>query len=174
MKLRIAVAAVVTLVAVGAAGDPPVGPAPAVKPVRCDAPYRAYWLTDPADGPRPEYLRLLVTHGPVEDLAGHAAWSAHPLDNMAMTFRTYRRDSLWGDPFRGVRQVGAVDGTGKTVVIDGTTYRYEPCDLGDVVRLLERPEGELKVARRAPALAGAEQTARAFRLLLREQMKAEK
>jgi hypothetical protein len=89
---------------------------------------------------------------------------------MAMTFRTYQRDSLYGDPFRCVREFGAVDAAAKTAVVDGTTYQYEPSPLGDVVRLLERPLGTIPIHRREDPLAGAAQTAKAFRLLLREQL----
>ena len=41
----------------------------------------------------------------------------------------------------------------------------------DVVRLLRAPEGKERIHRLFPPLAGMEQTARALRLLLEEQMK---
>lgn len=87
-----------------------------------------------------------------------------------MDFETYRRDSLWAHPFRCVERIGAVDPAARSAVIDGAVYTYEPCPLTDVVRLLDRPLGTLPVGRRALPLAGAAQTARAFRLLLREQV----
>jgi hypothetical protein len=56
-------------------------------------------------------------------------------------------------------------------MIDGISYAYEPCPLTDLLRLLDKPEGTLPIHRREAPLAGAEVTARAFRLLLLEQMK---
>jgi hypothetical protein len=70
--------------------------------------------------------------------------------------------------------VGAVDLQGKTVVLDGTTYTYEPGRLEDVARLMDNPDGTLAISRRKDPLEGAKHTAKAFRLLLQEQMKGEK
>jgi hypothetical protein len=52
--------------------------------------------------------------------------------------------------------------------------RYEDCPLPDVVRLLERPEGTMPIHRLHDPLAGCEQTAKALRLLLREQLATDK
>jgi len=52
-------------------------------------------------------------------------------------------------------------------------YRYEECPVAEVLQLLERPEGTRPIHRLHAPLAGAEQTARALRLLLREQMLAD-
>jgi hypothetical protein len=133
--------------------------------------YHGYWLA-PKDE-KTEYLRLLVTRWPIENLAGYKAVSTLPFDNVAMTFKTYKRDSLWGEPFRCVKQFGEVDKDAKTVVVDGT-YHYEACPLKDLINLFEKPEGTLKIHRREHPLAGAEQTAKAFLVLLREQLKTEK
>ena len=67
-----------------------------------------------------------------------------------------------------------MDAASKTAVVDGVTYRYDPCPLGDVARLLENPLGTIPIRRREHPLYGAEHTAKAFRVLLREQMKAGK
>jgi hypothetical protein len=161
------IGAALAVLAASAADGPP-----GLKPVRRDAPYRAYWLTGP-DG-RAGYLTLLLTHGPVEDLAGHEKWSDLPLDNMAMTFRTYRKDSLWDSPFKPVLRFGEVDPGAKTVVLDGVAYSYEAGDLKDVVRLLVKPLGTHPIHRISHPLQGAEHTAKAFRLLLLEQMDRDK
>lgn len=133
--------------------------------------YHAYWLTTKGEG---EYLKLLVTRWPIENLHGYKALSVLPFDNVAMTFQTYKRDSLWGNPFVCVKRFGTVDTTAKSVVVDGTTYTYDLCPVKDVINLFEKPEGTLKIHRREHPLAGAEQTAKAFLALLKEQQKAEK
>ena len=171
MRYLITVLTVTALAAVGFSDDQSGG---SVKTVRRDAPFRAYWLMAPDDGKRTEHQHLLVTHGVIEDLAEHRAWSTFPFDNMAMTFRTYKRDSLWNEPFFCVKVFGAIDATSKTAVVDGATRQYEPCPLTEVVRLLEKPTGSLSVSRISDPLQGANQTAKAFRLLLEEQLKAEK
>jgi hypothetical protein len=173
VKSLIGLSVVVALAAVGIAGDEPKDAFKTLKSVLRDAPYQAYWLS-PAKGGEPDYPFLLVTHGPVEDLAGHEAWSALPFDNMAMTFKTYKRDSLWDHPFVCVQKFGEVDAKAKSVVVDKVTYAYEPCPLRDVVRLLENPDGTIAIHRRVIPLYGAEATAKAFRFLLQEQLKAEK
>jgi hypothetical protein len=166
MKPLIGAAALAVLAASAADGPP------RLKPVSYDAPYRAYWLTGP--GEQAGYLTLLVTHGPVEGLAGHEKWSDFPLDNMAMTFRAYKKDSLWDSPFKPVLRFGEVDPAERTAVLDGVAYSYEGCDLKDVVRLLEKPFGTIPISRISHPIRGAEHTAKAFRLLLLEQMDREK
>lgn len=174
MKSLTVLTIVVLLATVGLAGDKPDEPAKPIKPIPRDDRYQAYWLVAPATGDRTEYQRLLVTRGPIEQLAGVKSGSKLLFDNAAMTFQTYKRDSLWEDPFRSVQQFGAVDAKAKTAVVDGSTYLYEPCPLEDVVGLLEKPEGTIPIHRRVHPLSGAEQTTKAFRLLLQEQMKAKK
>ena len=146
---------------------------PDPKSVLRERPYRAYWLVGP-DGRR-EYLTLLVTHGPVEDLAGHKAWSKQSLDNMAMTFVTYKKDSLcWDDPFKPVLQVGIVDEKALTVLLDGVKFTYEPGRLEDVLQLMKNPRGTIPISRRKNPLEGAHRTAKAFLYLLQEQLTNQK
>ena len=166
MKFLVAVATILVLNSAAAE------PQPAPKPVAREAPYRAYWLVG-ADG-RGEYLTLLVTHGPVEDLAWHKKWSDLPLDSMAMTFRTYKKDSLWDEPFKLVQQLGAVNSQAKTVVLDGLIFTYESAQLEDVARLMKNPNGTLPISRRKDPLEGAQRTAKAFRFLLQEQLQVER
>ena len=165
MKLLTTIAAAIALTA------PTADPRPVPNAVSHEAPYQAYWLVG-ADGQA--YPTLLITHEPLENLAGHKKSSDLALDNMAMTFRTYKKDSLWDEPFRLVQEVGAVDAKAKTVVLDGANYVYEPGSLEDVVRLMEKPDGTIPISRRVDPLGGAKRTAQAFRLLLQEQMKSEK
>jgi hypothetical protein len=143
----------------------------AVKPVPLDAPFQAYWISGTKDLSDVGYERLLVTHGPLESLSGHTRWSTLPFDNMAMTFETYQRDSLWDKPFTVVSKIGVVDAAAKTAEIEDQSVRYEPCTLDEVVRLLEKPLGTKPIHRRVNPLQSAGQTARAFRLLLLDQMK---
>lgn len=171
MKSLMMVITVTAMATVGISDDHSGG---SVKSVSRDAPFRAYWLMAPDEGKRAEYQHLLVTHGAIEELAGHSTWSPFPLDNMAMTFRTYKRDSLWDKPFLGIKVFGAIDAASKTAVVDGASYLYEPCPLADVVKLLDKPLGSLPISRISDPLQGAEHTAKAFRLLLEEQMKTEK
>jgi hypothetical protein len=167
MKLLFAVLAVLSSAFAGE-------PQPAPKPVEQTSAYRAYWLSGPEPETRSGYRTLLVTPIPIEKLSGHTRRSEFLFDNTALTFRTYQHDSLWDTPFRPVQHCSAVNPDTKTVVLDGITFSYEPGDLKDVVRLLENPLGTILLNRRQPPLLGAKQTAKAFRLLLQDQIRNEK
>ena len=147
-------------------------PAKPLNPAMRNDLYHAYWLA--LKGDKTEYQRLLVTRWPIGYLTDYKSLSVLPFDNVAMTFQTINQDSLWGEPFRCVKKFGMVDTTSKTVIVDETTYLYEACPLKDLINLFENPLGTLRVHRKEHPLAGAEQTARAFLVLLREQQKAEK
>lgn len=157
----------VLLLAAFAGGDPVP-----VKGVRRDAPFHAYWAT-PREQERSKYQLLLVTHGPVENLAGHTAWSKLPLDNMAMTFETYGRDSFWSRPCTPVQKFGAVDAKTRSMEMDGVTYEYEPCSIEQVIKLLKNPLGTLPISRIEHPLTDAKLTCKALRLLLEDQVRAE-
>jgi hypothetical protein len=162
---------IVMLIVSGVSADD--GPKPQIKGVRRDAPFHAYWAMSKVHE-KTKYQVLLVTHGPIEDLAWHTAWSKFPLDNMAVTFQTYGRDSFWSEPFVCVQKFGAVDTTAKSLEMDGVTCVYEECPIERVVAMLDKPEGTLPIHRRENPLQGAENTARAFRLLLLDQLDAHK
>lgn len=143
--------------------------------------YKAYWLLELKPGERANYQRLLIVQHPLERLAnldfpprGHSATressTALPFDHWAITFDTYGKDSLWSDPFACVKKFGEYDQTEKTLVVDGLKSRVEDCSLEEVVRLLENPLGKQMVHRMAHPLSGAERTAKAFVMLLKEQM----
>jgi hypothetical protein len=151
--------------------------------------YHAYWLHPHPPGPNCEacYPTLLLTRMPLADLqkmaflipdvAGRPAGKQVPLlDREALTFVTYKKDSVWnidGVPLKPLHSFGFLRPAERDVKVDGKTYRYEDASIADVVRLLERPEGTHAVHRPYPPLAGAEQTARALRFLLREQLQAD-
>ncbi len=109
--------------------------------------------------------------------AGRPADQQPPLlDGFALTVQTYKRDSVWNTdarPFKPVRTLGHFRPKEKEITVNGTAYRYEEGRVADVVRLLERPRGTEDIHRIYPPLAGAEQTARALILLLREQERAD-
>lgn len=176
MKSLIVVGVVVLLAAAGIGGEQSSGLVTPIELTPSVDRYQAYWLMVPDKGERTQYQRVLVTRRPVEKLAGFnsTGFNSLLLDNIAMTFQTYQRDSLWSHPFQCVQQFGAVDATAKTVIVDGTTYLYESCQLEVVVRLLKNPLGTIPLHRQVHPLSGAEQTAKAFRLLLEEQTKVEK
>ena len=166
--MQLLVAAVIVLRA-AIAGEPQ----PASKASRPLVSYRAYWLSGPQPETQDGYRTLLVTPWPVEMLGGHVRRSKLLFDDTAMTLRTYQRDSLWDNAFKPVQRCTGVDTEAKIIILDDVSFNYEAGDLSDVVRLLKHPLGTIPVHRKARPLAGAEQTARAFRLLLEDQIAAE-
>jgi hypothetical protein len=147
-----------------------------------DTAYRAYWLKYQEQGKFPGYGLLLLTRGPIEKLSGFKRQPAvddkgpvgHFLifDEAAFTVMHHGQDSLWSDPFHVIKEFGMVEA--KSVTVDGTAYDFAPCALADVLRLLDKPLGKARLHRLSHPLTGAEQTAKAFRLLLLDQIKNEK
>jgi hypothetical protein len=145
--------------------------------------YTAYWLTR-ADG-KSEYRTLLITRMSLPELAKlmklHAelenvlkdAPAPQLLDQPALTITTYKKDSIWNDgvPLKPLTRFKDLDEKARTVEVNGVRHHYEECPLADVVRLLKAPEGTEHIHRLHPPLGGMEQTARALRLLVEEQMK---
>ena len=168
------------------AKDKPAEPAKAKSPapgLAGDNPYRAYWLKyPPKEGNQTGYGLLLITRWPIEKLSGFKKGPGFGdkgpgrpgpvLDEMAFTFIHHAKDSLWLEPFHLIKEFGKVDA--KSVTADGVTYEYEPCALADVVRLLDQPLGKGMLHRPHHPLDGAWQTAKAFRMLLLDQIKNEK
>lgn len=145
--------------------------------------YTAYWLLELKPGERANYQRLLIVQQPLERLAklelppralsaNREGFDPLPFDHAAITFETYGKDSLWSDPFACVKKFGEYDQEAKTLVVDGLKSRVEACSLDEVIKLLENPLGKGMVHRRAHPLSGAELTAKAFVMLLKEQMAA--
>jgi hypothetical protein len=145
--------------------------------------YAAYWLTR-ADGAN-EYRMLLIARMPLPDLAKlmkrlaelenviNDAPAPQILERPALTIATYKKDSIWNDgvPLKPLTRFKNLSETDRTVDVQDVKYNYEQCPLEDVVRLLKSPEGKQPIHRLHAPLAGMEQTARALRLLIEEQMK---
>ncbi len=166
------------------------GRQPAARPNEPTTPrYHAYWLTRQQADKRAaaEYPVLLLTRAPIDSFAPEAARLSslfdRPADKLpplfdqpALTLTTHMRDSVWNTdraPLKGVRKVQDFRPQEHEVTINDTPYRYEPADLKDVARLLERPEGTRPIHRIHAPLTGVEQTARALRLLVQEQLRDE-
>lgn len=143
--------------------------------------YTAYWLLELKKGDAANYQRLLIVQQPLEKLANQKlpprglssrreGSTPLPFDHVAITFATYGKDSLWSDPFACVKEFGEYGQEAQTLVVDGVKSRVETCPLGDVVRLLENPLGKQPIHRMSHPLSGAELTAKAFVMLLKEQM----
>jgi hypothetical protein len=151
--------------------------------------YHAYWLLSEKTGPRAatEYPVLLLTQAPIDAFAEQAIRLSYLfdqpadklpplLDRPALTLTTYAKDSVWNmdmRPLASVRKVRDFRPKEREITVNDTPYRYEPADLKDVVRLLERPEGTRPIHRIHGPLTGVEQTARALKLLLQEQLRDE-
>ncbi len=145
--------------------------------------YAAYWLTK-TEG-KSEYRTLLITRMPLAELAklmNHhvelenvrkGVPAPQLLDWPALTIATYKKDSIWntGVPLKPLTRFNDCNEKDRTVEVNGVRHKYEECPLTDVVRLLKSPEGTEPISRIRPPLGGMEQTARALRLLLEEQMK---
>lgn len=148
------------------------------EPARPD--YRAFLLTAPADTPEAKhgYRRLLITRMDIVSIAERKLADPTPgtrlpvavLDAGAFTFQTYMTEALWDEPFHVVT-FDAADAGKKTLTIEKVTYTYEPLPIQDVIRLMEDPYGKAFLHRHRHPLEGADLTARAFALLLREQVR---
>jgi hypothetical protein len=147
--------------------------------------YAVYWLTK-TDG-KDEYRMLLITRMPLPELAKlmklHAelenvlknAPAPQLLERPALTIATYKKDSIWNDgvPLKPLTRFKDLNEKERTLEVNGVRHHYEECPLADVVRLLKSPEGKEPIHRLFPPLGGMEQTARALRLLIEEQMRDE-
>ena len=145
--------------------------------------YAAYWLTK-ADGKSayrtllitrmslPELAKLMKLHAELENVLKSAP-APQLLDQPALTIATYKKDSIWNDgvPLKPLTRLKDLKEKDRIVEANGVQYNFEQCPLADVVRLLKAPEGKEKLHRIRAPLGGMEQTARALRLLLEEQMK---
>lgn len=145
--------------------------------------YAAYWLTKPNGDT--QYRMLLITRLPLAELSKvvelHAslkevlkdAPGTPLLDQMALTITTYKKDSIWNDgvPLKPMARFKDLNEKEQMVEVNGVRQRYEECPLAEVIGLLKAPEGKERIHRLFPPLGGMEQTARALRLLLEEQMK---
>jgi hypothetical protein len=146
--------------------------------------YVAYWLTLHPPNPKSTIYEpvLLLARLPIGQLAalskdlGGIANRKDPaplLDALALTFETYKKDSIWnpdGRPFKVLQAIDMLDLERREVTINGDKYRYEPASIQEVLLLLEHPEGTVPLHRLHGPLTGFTQTARALGLLLKEQL----
>jgi hypothetical protein len=148
--------------------------------------YLAYWLVAEKRGERTFDL-LLLTRLPLAELAKwipaeSPAEQPRPqggppaplLERSALILRTANKDSIWNDdlqPLKPLDRFRDLNEKDRTVEVNAVRYHYEECPLAEVVRLLKAPEGKEPLHRIYPPLGGMEQTARALRLLLAEQLK---
>lgn len=162
--------------------------------------YFAYWLTRHPPAPKSHEYEpvLLIARLPIEKLGrlheragdmGHSGalqekiksgkpnFTPQLLDEFALTMETHHKDSIWnpdGRPIKRLQSIGKVDWKTREATVNGKKYLYEEAALADVVRLLERPEGKEPIHRLFGAVSGFEQTAKALRLLLQDQIAADK
>ena len=163
----------------------PIGQADTAQPAAAKSPaqeprYTVYWLAK-TDG-KSEYRMLLISrmplpklvklHGDLEEVFKGVS-PPQLLEQPALTIATYKKDSIWNDgvPLKAVNRFKDLNEKDRTLEVNGVRHNYEECPLADVVRLLRTPKGKERVHRLFPPLSGMEQTARALRLLLEEQMK---
>ena len=168
-----------TSVHLGLADTPP--PARAKSAQQQDR-YTAYWLSK--QGTVTDYRILLITRVPLAELPNlmeiEALFKGDPppqlLERKALTITTYKDKAILNDdgvPIKPLTRFKNLNEKDRLVEVNGVPHRYEECSLADVVRLLDAPEGKEHISRIHPPLGGMEQTARALRLLIEEQMRDE-
>jgi hypothetical protein len=148
--------------------------------------YRAFWLTPSDEGIQGSgHERLVLTRGSLAELsnlvslrnlvAANAADSASPLlDSPAIYWETWNRQCILNVDQKPIKRLETFRlDDDETITIGNKSFRYQAAELGEVLDLLEHPEGLPPAAlhRRFAPLGGYEQTARALRLLLLEQLK---
>ncbi len=142
--------------------------------------YAAYWLSK--QGGVTGYRILLITRMPLAELPKLMQLEAlfkgdstpQLLERKALTITTYKDKAILNDdgvPIKPLTRFKDLNEKDRLVEVNGVRHRYEECPLADVVRLLNAPEGKERISRIHPPLGGMEQTARALRLLIEEQMK---
>ena len=90
------------------------------------------------------YVPLLVTRQALEEVA------ASGTDTTIVLITTYERDSIW-QVERGVSLAAADVSAGERIVrLRGRRYRYQEIAPGEVLRLLEKPEGTIPIHRVKP------------------------
>jgi hypothetical protein len=138
--------------------------------------YSAYWLAEPKGSK--EYRVLLIARLPLREMVKvvnlFEKSDVPLLERLGLTITTYKKDEIHNTdrrPIKPLTRFGFLNEKERSVEVNGIRYHYEECPLEDVVRLLKNHKGNENIARINSPLAGMEQTARALRLLLEEQMK---
>lgn len=90
------------------------------------------------------YVPLLVVPQTLEDVA------ASGRETTIVLITTYARDSIWTIE-RGVSLAAAAVSAGERILrLRGRRYRYQESAPGEVLRLLEKPEGTIPIHRVMP------------------------
>jgi hypothetical protein len=135
-----------------------------------DAPYQAFWLTLNEKGN--EYVDLVFSRRPLADLVGApASTNTTVLDSDTLVLTTYAKDSIWNidrRPIKALRQVEKVENA--EVTIAGQVFTWTKADMKDAVRILENPEGKIRVHRIHSATAGQEDEIRQLAKRIRKQI----
>src|SRR5262245_50451454 len=137
--------------------------------------YAAYWLTGPKGSK--EYPVLLIARLSFREMVKLVNLFGRDdvplLERAGLTITTYKKDEIHNPDLRPIKPLtrfGFLNEKERSVEVNGVRYQYEECPLADVVRLLRNIQGKEGIARINAPLAGMEQTARALRLLLEEQL----
>jgi hypothetical protein len=135
--------------------------------------YQAFWLSLNEKGN--EYVDLVMSRRPLADLVGaHASTNTTVLDSAALVLTTYAKDSIWNidrRPLKALRQVEKVGNA--EVTIAGQVFTWTKADMKDAVRILENPEGKIRIHRIHSAAAGQEDEIRQLAKVLRKQIEDE-
>ena len=141
--------------------------------------FHAYWMVRPDQEGGTGYRKLLITRGPVAQMAQRTLNWPRPtpadhepapvLDREAFTFDTYGDDCLWGRAFGTVDSFGTFNVARRQLTMNEKAYDISDCPIDVVLRLLANPLGTAHLHRPNHPLSGAKETARAFEWLLKEQ-----
>jgi hypothetical protein len=119
---------------------------PSGSPVSAAGSLRAYYLflAGAPQGCEDCYVPLLVAEQPLPEVA------ASGRDITIILITTYERDSVWKVE-RGVSLAARdVSPDERVVRLQGRRYRYQEIPPGEVLRLMENPEGRVPIHRAAP------------------------
>ena len=135
-----------------------------------DTPYQAFWLTLNEKGN--EYVDLVFSRRPLADLVGApASTNTTVLDSDTLVLTTYAKDSIWNidrRPIKALRQVEKVENA--EVTIAGQVFTWTKADMKAAVRILENPEGKIRINRIHSATAGQEDEIRQLAKRIRKQI----
>jgi hypothetical protein len=146
----------------------------------------AYWLSDTKPETADSYNPLLLlTRLPLDRLVQSDADSrvaqlakfdvklSYILDRPAIFLETYERDSIWNAdrmPIKAFKNVTTYDSESQTIVASGRRYECESAKISNVIHLLQNPEGTEPLHRLHSPFRGAQHTALALTLLLKNQL----
>jgi hypothetical protein len=99
------------------------------------------FLAEPPKGCEICYVPLLVTTRRLEDLAKERA------DEQCLVITTYERDSIVGPPKSAKVLARDIRPAERYVRVLDRLYRYQEISAGEVLTLLEHPEGKIPISR---------------------------